>query len=130
MPNEAVREPYADYKYYKEIYKGTKISVDDFDRSIRYATAMIDRVTFDRIRKLDAVPDFVKDASCAAAEEYDLFRSRNDRDIKSEGNDGYSVTYQDAGKSEDMEKKALESIRTYLAVSGLLYRGRSRKYDN
>lgn len=130
MSNKAIREPYADFTYYHEEYGGAQIKPEDFARSIKYATAFVDRVTFGRIRKLSTVPDFVKDATCAAAERFDLFRKRSDQDIKSESNDGYSVSYQDAGTREGMEKDALESVKMYLSGSGLLYRGRSRKYDN
>ena len=51
-------------------------------------------------------------------------------DISSESNDGYSVTYKAALKSEECEKSMKAKVKRHLSGTGLMYGGRSRIYDN
>ena len=48
---------------------------------------------------------------------------------KSENIDGYSVSYGDF-TSETKNAELYSAAKDYLSGTGLLYRGRSRKYDN
>ncbi len=117
-------QPYADYKYYTDEYMGTSIQANDFPRYARWASCLIDRITSGRVRKLEEVPSCVKDAMCAAAETCFQQNQKAGRIKKSENNDGYSVSYADAEKEDDMIQRAAADIRTYLAGTGLTYRGR------
>lgn len=109
---------YADFKFYKEVFKGIAISSEtDFDSSIVKASAYIDRITFGRAKD-NAGMDEVKMAACAVCEVI----SKNQRryGISSENNDGFSVTFvNDSGKEAVDQKRA-----AYLFLpSELIYRG-------
>lgn len=122
---------YADYAYYTKYYIGTEITAEKFGPNILLASALIDRLTFGRLKRLEAVPDEVRNAACAAAECLYRHAERSGREIASESNDGYSVSY--VYTNGDAQKEAISdattAIRTFLAPTGLLYRGFSRKYD-
>lgn len=131
MPQEAIREPYVDYDYYY-YYKddrGTEVSKTTFEQNLKWATALIDTITFGRIRSLEVIPDCVKDAICCAVEKYSTYQKLRNQELKSESNDGYSVSYADAGKESDMRQEVIADMKIYLSGTGLTYRGRSRKYD-
>ena len=93
------------------------------------ASALIDQLTFGRIHRLDTVPESVERAACAAAECLYQNEVRAEREITSESNDGYSVTYSTGGTQKDATANAVAKIRSFLASTGLLYRGFSRQYD-
>ena len=57
---------YADYEFYRATYYGTAIDVDNFDRIMLNASALIDEITFNRIK---SVTDDIKLAACAVADE-------------------------------------------------------------
>ena len=95
----------------------------------KWATALIDTITFGRIRSLEVIPDCVKDAICCAVEKYSTYQKLRNQELKSESNDGYSVSYADAGKESDMRQEVIADMKIYLSGTGLTYRGRSRKYD-
>lgn len=121
---------YADYEYYTEQYLGNKISEADFPKYARWASKMIDRLTFDRTSKLaeEEIPDGVRDAVCSAAECNFDWVAEKSRGVKSESNDGYSVTYTDVEGDAQAFNDILSNVRMYLLPTGLLYRGRSKKY--
>jgi len=123
---------YADYAYYTKSYLGTEITAEKFGPNILVASALIDRLTFGRIHRLDKVPESVKRAACAAAECLYRHAEKSGREIVSESNDGYSVNYAYAngGTQKDAISDATEAIRSFLSSTGLLYRGFSRKYDS
>ena len=56
MSQEAVREPYVDYDYYSNEYMGN-LDLTRFSRNLKWATALIDEITYGRIAKLDSIPD-------------------------------------------------------------------------
>ena len=120
---------YADYAYYTKNYLGTEITAEKFGPNMLAASALIDQVTFGRIHRLDTVPECVKRAACAAAECLYQNEVRAEREITSESNDGYSVTYSTGGTQKDATANAVAKIRSFLASTGLLYRGFSRQYD-
>lgn len=129
MFTEDTRSPYVDFNFYRNVYHGTQIKADDFLNAEMQAEAFVDGITFGRIRKLEEIPDCVKKAICSAAEEMDRFISGKKNQIKSESNDGYSVTYADA-MSENSCRNAMKSdVRRWLAGTGLMYKGWSKVYD-
>ena len=126
MPGEANKQPYVDYEYYKSI--GGEVSEKEFNKSIVWATALIDTVTFQRISRLDTIPDCVKNAVCSAIDKHALYLRTQDMAVRSESNDGWSVTYSDT-KLADLKKDVISDIMIHLSGTGLTYRGRSHKYD-
>lgn len=130
MSNEAIREPYVDFKYYSSEYRGAKVDKTTFDQNLTWVTALIDMITFGRIRRLETVPDCVKDAICCGVEKYSAYQKLKDQELKSESIDGYSVSYADSGKATDIRQEVITDMKTYLSGTGLTYRGRSRRYDN
>lgn len=128
--------PYVNYRYYQKTYHGSVISKDDFPHAELEAESFVNRVTFGRIKRLEEIPDCVKIAICSAAESMqEYLNSRKSMDgsgavIKSENNDGYSVTYADAISDSTCEANMIAKINRYLSGTGLTYRGWSKKYDN
>lgn len=150
--------PYADYTYYLNDYRGQMITVEEFNHCARMASRIIDGMTFQRLHKMDAedVPDVVRDAVCMAVEriaayEHSKKRSEAAADlvlenavtsggIRSETNDGYSVSHfsaseitgSGAGGSNTMASVTREirnELRVLLAGTGLMYMGRHDSMD-
>lgn len=115
---------YVDYNYYKEEYKGT-MPETSFDRIVVACSSYLKKITFGRIKE-DAVPEEVKYACCAMCDAMDEIDSGkvNGRSVKSENNDGYSVTFvtEADGQSSDafMRKTLYDKARMYLDDTGLL----------
>lgn len=118
-----------DYEWYKTQYFGNLVDETAFNRNIIWATALLDQITFWRLKQIENVPDCVKDALCSAVEKMVLFRKRKEQDLASESNDGYSVSYASAGRLDELKSEVVSDMRTYLSGTGLLYRGWSRVYD-
>ena len=116
-----------DYYFYTDMFKGTVIPESTFDRKIIESEAFINKITFGRIHKYALRPDdlkAVKFAICAAAEA--VYNLDKHRDVKSENNDGYSVTYSD--NSESLRRlRMTEAADLYLADTTL--RNRMVSYD-
>jgi len=134
--------PYADFAYYTGTYLGTALSEQEFPACARKASILIDDLTFGRTGKLSAsqIPDAVRDAACSAAEIYaDYLAKKNaalkatkSGTVKSESNDGFSVSYADYNAEQariSAESEMSEEITIYLAKTGLMFRGWSRKWD-
>lgn len=116
-----------DYYFYTDMFKGTVIPESTFDRKIIESEAFINKITFGRIHKCDLRPDdlkAVKFAICAVAEA--VYNSDKHRDVKSENNDGYSVTYADNSESS-RRLRMTEAADLYLADTTL--RNRMVSYD-
>ena len=105
---------YADYTYYQSIYHGVKITDQDWPKLSAQADAFIDELTFSRLHHGWKLTDAIKMACCAVAEE--IFDQQQEKSavesasgIRSENNDGYSVSYADyslvqqAGNSRKLE---------------------------
>lgn len=128
MLHEAIKGPYVGYEYYKESFFGSKIPEKAFPKYEMQAEAFLQRITFGRVKRLPEIPDEVKKAICAMAE-VNYQEDKKTPGAKSETIDGYSVTFADTGgnaKAAEMYQAA----KDYLSDTGLLFRGRSRKYDN
>ncbi len=125
---------YVDYAYYKEKAHGKVIPEGEFPKAALKASVFIKCITHGRVSDSFATdyPQFVDEiklAACAAAEVFyetdKRLREHGGREIQSENNDGYSVTYTDvseAGRSPG-EQQAMQVVRPYLIDTDLLYCG-------
>lgn len=122
---------YADYQYYTDEYLGTKLTEKDFPKYAKRASAEMNHVTFGRLEKLEEsqITDAIKDCMCDVAERMLCFETSAGAEIASENNDGYSVSYRDVSEIDKQKHEIYGTIRTYLAVTGLMYRGWQRKND-
>lgn len=130
MPEKDPKSPYVDYQYYRDTFHGSAMTEAEFPNAEIEAEAFVNAITFGRLRRLDKVPDCVKDAICSAADIMGEYSKGMESDISSESNDGYSVTYKATLKSEECEKSMKAKVKRHLSGTGLMYGGRSRIYDN
>lgn len=122
---------YATYDYYTNDYFGTALTEQEFPKYARRASAEMDHVTFGRLAELpeDQITDTVRDCMCDVAERMHHFETSTGSDIASENNDGYSVSYRDTGDTDTRRHEVHAAIRTYLAMTGLMYRGVEQNHD-
>ena len=116
-----------DYAFYTDVFKGEVIPDGAFDRCSTDAEFFINQITFGRVHQYELRPvDLiaVKMAVCAVAEVYYL--ADQHKDIKSENNDGYSVTYVDTSENA-LKVRAIEAADRYLTDTTL--RNRMVSYD-
>lgn len=129
---EAVNKPYVGYEYYSgtDGYMGVEIKDETtFNRMVKRVTPILDKITFNRVKKLTEIPDCVKDAVCAMCEAYaGLEVSGSERKIKSENNDGFSQTFKEYDENA-IHKQVANAGKSYLANTGLLYKGVYRDDD-
>ena len=84
---------YVDFEYYQNDFHGRTITDSVVFESIEIkAAAYINKITYSRINKQN-LTDEVKNAVCAVCEIWAEFEGHDG--IRSENNDGYSVTYED-----------------------------------
>ena len=101
-------------EFYSEFYGSkAKIPNEELMLWLKRAAAELSRLTLGRSGSDKSEP--VLTAVCEIAEA--MYEYENRAHIRSENNDGYSVTYKDNGI--DTEKIA----KRYLSDTGLLYRG-------
>lgn len=120
-----------DYSYYRDVFGGAAISEEDFPPLVRRAEAYIQYLTSGKAASIQM--DAVRDAVCTVCEVYaadrDKTKTQGDaREVVSENNDGYSVSYVTEGQTgqtheEMIRQKAYQAAYPYLAFTGLLYRG-------
>ncbi len=126
MFHEAIISPYVDYDYYSSAdgYMGDEIPDEKtFQRMVKRVTPILDEITFNRIKKLEVIPDFVKDALCAMCEAYaGLMVSGDERKIVSEDNDGFKQTFKEYNEVA-IRAQTVGAGKAYLQNSGLLYKG-------
>lgn len=118
---------YADYSYYADHYGGD-IPERKYPSAERRAEAYIRKLTYVRGDIFAVENTAVKDAVCAVADVYYSCKKKQEAGtVKSESNDGYSVSYaveQADGQTmeELIRKKAYEAASTYLLPTGWLSR--------
>ena len=117
---------YVDFDYYEKNYEGEAIPADSFNKYVIKASAHMKRFTFGRINEND-VPECVKYACCEMCEaiyQHDQAQIGG-RTVKSESNDGYSVTFvtEQDGQTDALSSKLYSIARTYLADTDLLNMG-------
>lgn len=122
---------YATYEYYTENYGGTALTESEFPKYAKRASAEIDHVTFGRISNMteEEIPEAVRDAMCDVAERLHHYETAEGSTVASENNDGYSISYRDTGTIDTQKHEIWSTIRTYLAVTGLMFRGVSSRHD-
>lgn len=120
---------YTDYAYYLSTFGGSDITSDlEFTVLERKAALHIDRITYNRLHMGQSVTDAVKMAVCAVADTIKQYSSTAQAAItaaglKSENNDGYSVSYQDSETAQAAIESAMtESARDWLIYTGLMDR--------
>ena len=122
---------YVDFTYYEDTFQGTTVASGDFDALALRASAVIDRLTFQRAAAIITADEVAADvtgikmATCAVLDElYNQSQADSDKAIKSESVGGHSVSYVDNAelkktnldKQRDAAKLWLES--TYLMFPG------------
>ena len=120
---------YADYSYYQETFGGTMPEAA-YAAAERKAEACISYLTYLNGDIFATEDDRGKQAVCAAADviqEDSQKRASGSAGLKSESNDGYSVSYvteqQDGQTAEEaLRRKVFEAIRVYLLPTGWLSR--------
>ena len=111
---------YADYTFYTETYCGSAVPEKDWPYASRRASALIDQMTGGRISYLESVPDAIKNACCAVADQ--LWQDEQQGDKASETVGSHSVSYQNRDASQK-KKRYYDAAKLYLMNSGLLYKG-------
>ena len=108
------------YQDYTNTYGGSAIPESAWIRSYNDAEALVSAMTFGRIRGAltDEERELTVLAVCAAADGF--FGAEAGKSIASENNDGYSVSYR---TPDETQAQAISAAMTYLASTGLLYRG-------
>ena len=127
MSNKSNTEPHVDYEFYYD--HGGALPEETFEKNRIWATALMDQITFGRLKRLEVIPTCVKQALCSTVDRYDRYQDRQKRNMKSESLDGYSVSYADDTKLESFRSDAICEMKMFLADTGLTYRGRSQVYD-
>jgi len=120
---------YADYAFYTSSYGSSYIASEaEFSPLERRAEQHIDLITFGRLHSGWPVTDAVKMAVCAAAEAFKKYSDTEAAEtaaagLKSENNDGYSVSYQDPADIKAAVSDALtDAAQPYLIYTGLMDR--------
>jgi hypothetical protein len=122
---------YADFDFYTNTYLGALIAQADFDRLALRASEQIDRMTFQRAAAVvEAGEDadtiaLIGMATCAIAERIQDVEAEGGADaIQSERVGNHSVTYAETSSRRlTAGQKYEEAGNTYLASTGLMYRG-------
>ena len=116
-------EAYADYNFYKDMYKGTAIPQSDFARLATQASFFVNRCCFNRIDEVilndSEMSEKIKRATCAVAELSHKYEKYGD--ISSESVGKVSTTYNVKYKSIELGKT--DAVNMYLKDTGLMYRG-------
>jgi hypothetical protein len=118
---------YTDFSYYQTTYLGTSIASADFAQLALRASAVIDRITFNRATDetdVDVIDD-IKMAVCAVAEELQTEDNEGGEDaIVNETTGSHSVTYaNNAARRLTLLQKQTNAARLYLDNTDLLYAG-------
>ncbi len=104
-----------DYNFYTERFGGDIFSAELLPAYTAKAVIYLNSITFNQAQSCDDVNiDF---AICDIAEQ--IYKEHLRNGIKHEAVDGYSITRD----SSSFGEKLFETAQTYLACTGLLYRG-------
>ena len=112
---------YADFTYYNEVFGGTSIPADCFDRHAFKVSRYLDKITFGRVGTIeenDGLMDQVRYAVCEMAEHSYMAESAkvDGKTVKSVSNDGDSMTFvTEADAGSDLTSGQLyNTAMTYL----------------
>lgn len=119
---------YADRGFYENTFHGEIIPENAFSGMILKASIFVKYITFGRVDEKAEIPEEVRFAACAVADVMyqDIkARDREGREIASENNDGYSVSFVTSRdeKNGSVEQRCKKVASPYLAHTGLMYRG-------
>ena len=118
---------YAEHDFYLNTYFGDVVTDSDaFKRLSTRASEWLDHFTMHKIDQSD-ISDAVRLATCAMTEVlyYEELRKKSNsgREIASESNDGYSVTFasaSDAERNKQTQSELYLSAYKYLSQTGLM----------
>ena len=79
---------------------------------------------------MSSVIDSIKDAICCVADTVAVQNEKREAVVKSQSNDGYSISYADAMNDTALHNEMYRAVRSYLANTGLLNRGWVKEYDD
>lgn len=105
---------FVDFNYYRDEFLGTLIPIKEFYHIESKATVYVNYVLLGNMKDTDEF----KNAVCAVCEL--IYNESKRGGIKSENNDGYSVTFEEIG---DFYDRVIDVVKVYLSNTGLLYRG-------
>lgn len=112
-----------DSDYYINTYGGTLVPSNIFIRISRQATYFVNNICQERLRDNSNVTEDVKLAICAVMDK--MYTVECDGGIKqSETTGRHSVTYASSEENLNSTNIYYKTALTYLADTGLLYRGR------
>jgi len=106
---------YADFGYYRDVYMGSCVGEEEFAGLSARASRYVSGICFGDI---EAESESVKLAVCAVCDV--MYEKDRLGAIKSESNDGYSISY--SSDENAMAKRMYEAARVYLS-DDVLYRG-------
>lgn len=113
---------FVDEEYYKNSYGGTSVSSSIFKRLSVQASYKINNYTQGRAEKLEKPTEEIKMAVCSVIDK--MYEIENDGGVKVAETVGkHSVTFSNSSKDVTEEKIYYKAAITYLANTGLLYRG-------
>lgn len=104
-----------DYKYYTENFGGDLIPADLLPAYTARAMVYLNSITFNQAQNCDDVN--IGFAVCDIAEQ--LYKERINGGVVHESVDGYSVTRD----KTPLNQRLFDTASTYLACTGLMYRG-------
>lgn len=135
---------YATYEFYRDTYGGTLVSENEFTGLAVKASAYLDYYTMGKA-KIHANMEAIKLACCALVDKYseiDILLAKSKESVsdavsggkKSESVGSYSVTYTGAEEiakfaqsyAAELKNELPQIVQSYLAGTGLLYRGGCR----
>lgn len=115
---------YCSYEFYTDEYGGALSSEEQFNHSLIHAQAVIDKMTFNRLKRCEDVPVEVKFAVCAAVDSYTRHVLNDGKVVASETVGKHSVTYaSNPSSSKTIDVQMWDDAMRFLAGSKLLYRG-------
>lgn len=113
---------FVDYSYYKETYGGTSVPSNSFKSLSLRASYFINNLTQGRAKKLEILTDEIKMATCSVIDK--MYKVEADGGVKtSETVGNHSVSYATANTDIEENKMYYKAAVTFLADTGLLYRG-------
>ena len=128
-----------DFTYYTEVFEGTAINEQDFNRLSKKAERFVNYATCNQAyTAIGDTLETVKECICELAEQYQIIEKtekqslgEGEKVIASESVGTWSVSYDTPTKVDvnasdyitEKNKKLYSIVKEYLAFTGLLYRG-------
>ena len=123
---------YANYQFFignylhnQDFFGDDTEKLNFLNRCLDKATAIIDRYTFGNVKKLDTIPDCVKQCCCEIAKRiYDFDTNETGEGVASEKVGDLSTVYESTeSRKANLNKANQETIKNWLSGTDLLYRG-------